>query len=246
MNWRTIISRAVLRSIPASACIVFVLLGTSPLESKGTAVRMVRIGRDSLCVTEGTVDETPGQRLLVNPAKMRAYVNQRTSQSVEVRFKYLGATASESRLGFGEMRRQFGLKLRAQDACNLVYAMWRIEPESKLMVSIKANPGQHTSAECGNRGYRNIKAAHSAPVAVLRPGDTHDLRAELRGERLRVFADERLVWDGNLGGEALAFDGPVGMRSDNARLEVELMAAMPGGTRSDPAAPCRSGPSESE
>jgi hypothetical protein len=54
--------------------------------------------------------------------------------------------------------------------------MWRIEPESELVVSVKSNPGQHTSAECGNRGYRNIK---SRPVPVLRSGHTHDLRAEI-------------------------------------------------------------------
>ena len=41
----------------------------------------------------------------------------------------------------GELRRQFGLKLRAQDACNLVYVMWRIEPASKLVVSIKCRTG---------------------------------------------------------------------------------------------------------
>ncbi len=88
---------------------------------------------------------------------MRAYLNAITAHQVEVHFTYLGSTGNEARLGSGELRRQFGLKLRAQDACNLVYAMWRIEPESKLVVSIKSNPGQHTSAECGNRGYRNIK-----------------------------------------------------------------------------------------
>ena len=72
-------------------------------------------------------------------------------------------------LASGEMRRQFGLKLRAEDACNLVYAMWRIEPESKLVVSVKSNPGQHTSAQCGNRGYQNIKPLHSSPLPSLRP-----------------------------------------------------------------------------
>ena len=34
-------------------------------------------------------------------------------------------------------------KLRAEDACNLVYVMWRIEPQSRLVVSVKRNPGQH-------------------------------------------------------------------------------------------------------
>src|SRR4029077_16388116 len=116
-----------------------------------------------------------------------------TSQLVEAHFTFLGSTSSEARLGSGELRRQFGLKLRAQDACNLVYAMWRIEPESKLVVSVKSNPGQRTSAECANRGYRNIKPVHSRPVPVLRPGVTHTLRAELNEAEMRVYTDNNLV-----------------------------------------------------
>jgi hypothetical protein len=185
------------------------------------------ISKANLCVTEGTIEELPGQRLSVNVAKMRAYVNAYTQQQAEVRFTYLGGTSNEAPLASGEMRRQFGLKLRAQDACNLVYAMWRIEPESKLVVSVKSNPGQHTSAQCGNRGYQNIKPTRSQPVPILNPGDTHTLRAEMNGAELRVFADKSLVWEGSVGPEALTFDGPVGIRSDNARLQIDLETGPP-------------------
>jgi hypothetical protein len=185
------------------------------------------ISKANLCVTEGTIEELPGQRLSVNVAKMRAYVNAYTQQQAEVRFTYLGGTSNEAPLASGEMRRQFGLKLRAQDACNLVYAMWRIEPESRLVVSVKSNPGQHTSAQCGNRGYQNIKPTRSTPVPVLNPGDTHTLRAEMNGAELRVFADKSLVWEGSVGPEALTFDGPVGIRSDNARLQIYLETGPP-------------------
>jgi hypothetical protein len=122
------------------------------------------------------------------------------------------------------MRGQFGLKLRAQDACNLVYAMWRIEPESKLVVSVKSNPGEHSSAQCGNRGYQNIKPRHSSSVPTLEPGATHTLRAQMTGAEMQVFADNSLVWEGSVGPDALRFDGPVGIRSDNARLQIELAA----------------------
>jgi hypothetical protein len=185
------------------------------------------ISKANLCVTEGTIEELPGQRLSVNVAKMRAYVNAYTQQQAEVRFTYRGGTSNEAPLASGEMRRQFGLKLRAQDACNLVYAMWRIEPESKLVVSVKSNPGQHTSAQCGNRGYQNIKPTRSKPVPILNPGDTHILRAEMNGAELRVFADKSLVWEGSVGPEALTFDGPVGIRSDNARLQIYLETGPP-------------------
>jgi hypothetical protein len=207
--------------------------------------KLVAVPRESLCVTEGAIEETAMGRLSVTVPKMRAYVNAVTGAAVEADFTYLGSTGNEARLGSGELRRQFGLKLRAQDACNLVYAMWRIEPESKLVVSVKSNPGQHTSAECGNRGYRNITAARSKPVPELRPGMAHSLRAEMNRAAMRVFADNALVWEGSVGTEALAFDGPVGMRSDNARLQIELRAgqALQAGGR-EPG--CRTGPGESE
>src|SRR5580704_18989858 len=162
-----------------------------------------------LCVTEGTIEQGSGNRLSVNVPKMRAFVTVRTSQEVEARFTYLGKTPGEKPLGSGEMRRQVGLKLRAQDPCNLVYAMWRIEPKSELVVSLKSNPGQHTSAECGNRGYRNIKPVHSSPVPPLEPDVTHTLRAELKETEMRVYA----VWEGNVGSEGARLDGPVGIRS---------------------------------
>jgi hypothetical protein len=190
----------------------------------------ITIHRDNLCVTEGVIETAGNDRLSVNATKMRAYVNQRTAQSAEVRFTYLGGTSKETALGSGAIRRQFGLKLRAQDPCNLVYAMWRIEPESKLVVSVKRNPGAHTSAECGNRGYENIKPRKASPVPHLQPGQSHTLRAEMKNTELRVFADNQEVWEGDLAADAGTLDGPLGIRSDNARLEFEFLARASEGT----------------
>lgn len=195
-----------------------------------------------LCVTEGEVAALGATGLAVDSPKMRAFLNRATGQSIEARFKYLGATARESPLGSGEVRRQFGLKLEARDACNLLYAMWRIEPEAKLVVSVKANPAQHTSAECGNRGYRNVKPSRFAPIPSLRPGDTHALQAALSGTSLRVLIDGRPVWEGEVGAQALRLAGPVGLRSDNTRLEIELRTAPPlAGAAGEPKACPRSG-----
>ncbi len=138
--------------------------------AQGPLKNLVPVSRANLCVTEGTIEERATGEMSVNVPKMRAYVNETTPQLVEVQFTYLGSTENETRLGSGELRRQFGLKLRAADACNLVYAMWRIEPESRLVVSVKTNPDQHTSAECGNRGYRNVKPAHSASCSHFASG----------------------------------------------------------------------------
>jgi hypothetical protein len=206
-----------------------VLLSGSNLSagSQSLTTRLMPVSKASLCVTEGTIQEFPGQGLSVNVPKMRAYVNAYTQPVVEARFTYLGSTGNEAPLASGEMRRQFGLKLRAQDACNLVYAMWRIEPESKLVVSVKSNPGEHTSAQCGNRGYQNIKPRRSSPLPLLGSGGTHILRAEMNGAEMQVFADNFLVWEGSVGPDALNFDGPVGIRSDNARLQIDLQTGVP-------------------
>ena len=44
---------------------------------------------------------------------------------------------------------------------------------------------------------------------------------------MQVFADNFPVWEGSVGPDALAFDGPVGIRSDNARLQIDLLAGKP-------------------
>jgi hypothetical protein len=244
-NWmRRANVRIVHKLFVVGLVLVNALILGAPLESANS--KLMHVPRGKLCVTEGAVEELTGRRMSVKVPKMRAYVNEATPQIVEADFTYLGSTGNEARLGSGELRRQFGLKLRAQDACNLVYAMWRIEPESKIVVSVKSNPGQHSSSQCGNRGYRNIKPRRSSPVPALRPGAAHALRAEMNGAEMKVFADGSLVWEGALGPDALRFDGPVGIRSDNARLELELRAGETAKAEAGRAPGCRTGADESE
>lgn len=202
------------------------------------------IHRDRLCVTEGAIEETARDRLTVNVPKMRAYVNEWTAQSAEVRFTYLGGTSRESALGSGTIRRQFGLKLHAQDPCNLVDAIWRIDPESKVVVSVKRNPSQHTSAECGNRGYENIKPRKASAVPRLGAGQSHTFRAEMKNAELSVFVDNHEVWEGDVGAEAAKLEGPVGIRSDNARLEFDLMARESAGSHPNYVETCKTGTSD--
>ncbi len=201
----------------------------------------VAISRDRLCVTEGAIDTAAHDRLSVNVPKMRAYATQWSSQSAKLIFTYLGGTSKESALGSGAIRRQFGLKLRAQDPCNLVYAIWRIEPESKLVVSVKSNPGAHTSAKCGNLGYENIKPRMSSPVPHLQAGQSHTLSVEMKNSELRVFVDNREVWQGDVGPTAAKLDGPIGIRSDNARLEFELRTPASQEKSSDHVRACKDG-----
>jgi hypothetical protein len=216
------------------------LLGAALAQSAG----WLSVSRERLCATEGAIGEAADHRLTVDAPKMRAYVNQWTTQSAELRFTYLGGTSKESALGSGAIRRQFGLKLRAQDPCNLVYAIWRVDPESKFVVSVKRNPGQHTSAECGNRGYVNVKPRKASAAPRLESGQSHTLRAEMSNEELRVLVDNHEVWEGDVGSDAAKLDGPVGIRSDNARLEFELLTREPEGPHPDYVKTCKAGGAE--
>jgi hypothetical protein len=227
----------------APAILLWVTLASANAQFGG---RTLSIARGSLCVTEGEIGADTSNRLTVESTKMRAYVNTSTADAIAADFTYLGGTAQESALGSGAIRRQFGLKLRAQNACNLVYAMWRIEPESKIVVSIKKNPGQTNSSECGNRGYQNIKPRHSEPVPNLQPGQAHTLGAELRGSELRVSVDGNRVWEGDLGPDADGLTGPVGIRSDNVRLAFDLKAGATAGMHPDFRLACKSGPGVSD
>ena len=204
------------------------------------------VSRSNLCVTEGVIEKTSANRLSVNVSKMRAYVNIWTAQSAEIRFTYLGGTKQQSALASGQMRRQFGLKLHAQDACNLVYAIWRVQPESKVVVSVKRNPEAHSSSECGNRGYVTVKPRKASAVPSLQPGQSHVLRTEMNNSQLRIYVDDREVWEGDVGSYAAQLVGPVGIRSDNAQLEFDLAAREYEGTHPDYVEACKTGATDSD
>ena len=233
-----------MRQLPAARLSTFAIALSFTVISEPQA-NFTPIPRAELCVTEGAIAALPGDRLSVDVPKMRAFVDEPTEQAIQTHFTYLGPTPERSKLGSGASRVQFGLKLHAEDACNLVYAMWRIEPESELVVSLKSNPGQHTSSQCTNHGYQNIKPDRSRPVPTLRPGDSHWMRAQMNGLELTVFVDDAVVWEGSLPPLVRGLQGSVGVRSDNAHLNFQLRAAKsPPIPR--PSVTCRTGPEESD
>jgi hypothetical protein len=194
------------------------------------------VGRSQLCITKGKIEIASGKHLEVTVPEMRAVLGELTPQHVEAHFTYLGPSADEKRLGSGELRRQLGLKLRAANGCNLVYAMWRIEPKSELVISVKSNPGMSTHAECGTHGYTNITAERSLPVPQLQKGSSHTMRAKMHESKLQVWVDQKLAWEGDVGQAAMAFDGPVGIRTDNGRFKFELFTDPP--VKSSAPIPC--------
>lgn len=184
-----------------------------------------QIGPDELCATNGAISERSDGHLAIDTPSSRAVLRVPSAQTAEIRFRYLGPSAGSKPLASGEMRRQIGLKLRAQDSCNLVYAMWHIEPDSKIAVSVKHNADKHTHAQCGAKGYTFIKARTGADVPRVTPGQLHTLRAELHGDELTVVADGKTVWNGSLGSVVASINGPVGLRTDNARFAFNYYAA---------------------
>jgi len=210
-----------------------VLLAGLLAAAGATSAELARLPADRLCVTRGRVVALPDGRVGILEPKMRAVVPGSDGNRAQLRFVYRGPTAEVARLGSGELRRQIGLKLRAQDGCNVLYVMWRIEPKAGIVVSLKRNPGQHTHLQCGNRGYRNLNGVVTQP-ATIAPGTTHTLEAALVGRTLHVWADGAPAWHGDVGADALALAGPVGVRSDNGRFDLELRAAS-----NAPAGSCR-------
>ncbi|MGZ3405329.1 MAG: hypothetical protein ACXVAN_02725, partial [Polyangia bacterium] len=89
---------------------------------------------------------------------------------------------------------------------------------------IKRNRGQHTHRQCGARGYRNLVARAGTQPAPLTANVEHRLHGKLDGRVLRVWADRQLAWEGDIGDDAAALRGPAGVRSDNGRFDVELLA----------------------
>jgi hypothetical protein len=220
-----------LLSLAAFAC-------TAPVAREHARSASTAIVNEGLCVTEGEVQNRGQGTFEVTSPAMRAVVAGSEPEMAELRFLYKGPTVEMARLADGELRRQVGLKLRAEDSCNVVYAMWRFEPKPGIFVSVKRNPDRHHHAECADAGYENITPLRSTPVPAPKVGEEHVMRALLDGHSLRVVIDGQAVWEGDVG-DVSSIVGPAGIRTDNARLVFQLAAARSGG---DDACPTRPAP----
>jgi hypothetical protein len=187
----------------------------------------------ALCVTHGET-ATANQRSQIRDPEVRAFARGTAGDAAALAFTYLGPTDSISTLASGDVRQQLGLKLRAQDGCNLIYVMWRIDPKPGIVVQVKENPGQRTAQQCGANGYTRIKASHSVKIAAPEIGSEHVLEAALDGDDLVAWVDGRVAWQGSLGGRASDLSGVVGVRSDNVQADIELRAAAGSGTEPCP------------
>lgn len=189
-----------------------------------------------LIVTSGQAEPVNGasaERFAIRAPTFRAWVGREARSAGELDFAYLGPSERDAPLGSGELRRQIGLELRAQDSCNVLYVMWRIEPVPTLMVSLKSNPGQSQHSQCRDRGYTNLAPERAGALPVLRPGERHVLSATLLPGatspdlELDVQVDGVSRWRATLPPAAAALSGPVGLRSDNGQFDVRLRAGSP-------------------
>lgn len=183
---------------------------------------LTAVSASELRIATGSVNEA--QRALEAPGgTLQATVTGGSSRKAEVAFDVLdapaGAPASDD-----ETRRQIGLTLRAKDACNVIYVMWRITPTPGIFVSVKHDPGKAHEAECLPTGCLGVRPRMTRELPGVAAGQPHTLRTELEGDVLRVLADGETVWEGSLPAEAQTFDGPVGVRSDNTAYTFELRA----------------------
>lgn len=192
------------------------------------------VSATKFCPTEGMVGKN-GNLMHVDVGAMRGFLSTDRSRTAEVEFTYRGASKDTQPLLSGEIRRQIGLKLKAQDTCNVVYAMWHVAPTPGLSVAVKSNPGKNTYAACKDQGYINATPSMTKDVPPIVAGVPHTMRAELDGQKLKVIVDGTLVWAGSLPPEAAVIDGPPGVRSDNGTFDFQVR--VPSGAAAAP--PCK-------
>jgi hypothetical protein len=193
-------------------------IGVTPTVAAGApAFKAVRASQ--LEITEGTISPAGKVTLRTRSGAMRAVVRDggQHASAGRLRFKLLGPSLDVKPLGSGLVRRQIGLKLRSSDPCNLLYVMWHADPDHAIEVQVKSNPGQTTSAQCGNRGYQEL-ATIPMPAPDKR---VHTLEARTRRLAdgsliLAVYTDGKLLRRMTLPASLTAgLAGPVGVRSDN-------------------------------
>ena len=180
------------------------------------AAKLVAVTPEALCVTHGAL---AGAKIEV--PTFRAVATGHAGDAASMKFRAHGETADTRALASGQLRRQLGLKLRADDGCNLVYVMWRLDPKPKLEVSVKRNAGQKTAKECGAAGYTKLKPDKAIAFLPFNDGKPHELRAEITGDTLAAWIDGQLAWRGELPAAARELHGPAGVRSDNIAWDLD-------------------------
>jgi hypothetical protein len=177
---------------------------------------------DQVCVTLGEIRTTTDGRLEIDSDASRAVSRQGDDDYAGLVFEYLGPSRTESKLASGNVKRQLGLKLQAEDSCNVVYVMWPVDG-GPLEVSSKVNPGKVSHAECGVKGYVLSEARHKKPVAPIVVGQPRRLEARVENRVLQVLIDGEVVWSGDAGRRTGNLFGYSGLRTDNVHIRFKWL-----------------------
>jgi hypothetical protein len=135
---------------------------------------------------------------------------------------YLGKVDEPQPLGSGEIRYQFGLRIRCPNTCNAIYVMCRLLDDGlRLVASWKHNPGKEEHSECRDGGYSPLGDL-MIPEPMI---ENATLIVEIVEAKLniRVFLDdkeERRELSVDLPPEAAAQQGSWGIRTDNIKCVI--------------------------
>jgi len=174
-------------------------------------------------VTKGKISSTQSGKLFISSTAVRAVSGTATPQEVILRFRYLGPTKKMHSLASGKERHQIGLKIEAENACNLLYVMYRISPKPALALQLKLNPYESRSRQCSNDGYSTL-ASETLTTAML-DSRTDEIYVRREGARLSAGLDGETLISIELPVGARELRGKLGLRSDNGIFEAELLHA---------------------
>jgi hypothetical protein len=183
---------------------------------------LTQVTRNNLEVNSGPINEREPGCLSVSNAIIRATVPTAVANVASVQFRYLGQVEHPEPAQSGTVYNQIGLMLRAANPCNLIYIMWGRSPREELLLQVKRNSNQSTSAQCKGNGYHTIA---STPIPGFAVGEMHELTAEVGSTAdgdavVRVWIDWQEVMRSNIPAAQLGgIFGSPGIRCDNGIYE---------------------------
>ncbi len=184
------------------------------------------VDASQVCVTNGEVAKQSVGRFVIESPSSRAVVKSSDDDFAAIEFEYLGPTSTDTPLAPGRvLRRQLGLKLHARDSCNVIYVMWNTDPTVGIQISTKINPTKSTHAQCGVKGYKLVYQSKPGEIPAIRIGEPRRLEAALKDRMLTVKIDDKNVWHGDIGADAVKSSGYSGIRTDNVRVRFKWLTA---------------------
>jgi hypothetical protein len=217
-------TRTSLRLTATIGVAVIAAVASTNAQARRATSEWMPVQKSALHVTEGSISSAGRRSMLqTDDPAMRAEVIDGGQHATSARLwqRYLGESTTTVPLGSGAIRRQIGLKIASADPCNLIYVMWHAYPTRNVQVQVKRNPGQTTSAQCGNNGYTTLANFSLGAGDGTSDHSAHQLEVQMRRDTsgaigLTILADGETLGDVALtAAQSAGLDGPIGVRSDN-------------------------------